>query len=335
MADIAEIVRCPSTHRPLTLDRTTGKFVAQNGTAYSFTDNIGHFLAPVAANDGNRSTRAFYEEGGWATDADGLYEDTKKFVDTRPTSLRFTRACMERLQKYFNKGGQYLLDAGSGPIAHEELLGYSEKFDKRVCLDLSIPALREAQRKLGDRGIYLQGDLTNLPIQSNVIDAVMSYHVIYQLPPDLQAAAFRELWRVLKPGGVAVIVYWWAEPKLPWRVQRVANMLLGRKKQQPDPEPQTTQANVPDHNPLSYEWFRSQDWPFPYKLDTYRVVGNSFLKNSVPDDWRGAAFLRLLMTFQRLAPAYCGKHGLMPAIVIKKAPAPELSRYVPAALRKR
>ena len=293
MADIAEIVRCPSTHGSLTLDRTMGKFVAENGTAYSFADDIGHFLAPVAANDGNRSTRAFYDEGGWATDTDGLYEDTKKFVDTRPTSLRFTRACMERLQKYFNKGGQYLLDAGSGPIAHEELLGYSEKFDKRVCLDLSIPALREAQRKLGDRGIYLQGDLTNLPIQSNVIDAVMSYHVIYQLPPHLQAAAFRELWRVLKPGGVAVIVYWWAEPRLPWRVQRVANILLGKQEQTTNKTRQAASTSVPDHNPLSFEWFRSQDWPFPYKLDTYRVVGNSFLQNSVPDDWRGAAFLRL------------------------------------------
>lgn len=326
MADITEIVRCPSSHGALTLDRTAEKLVSQNGTAYSFGDNIGRFLVPMAANDGNRATRAFYEEGGWATDADGLYEDTKKFVDTRPTSLRFTRACMERLQKYFDKGGQYLLDAGSGPIAHEELLGYSEYFDKRVCLDLSVPALREARRKLGDRGIYLQGDLTNLPIQSNVIDAVMSYHVIYQLPPDLQAAAFRELWRVLKPGGIAVIVYWWAEPKLPWRVQRVANILLGKQEQTTSQTPQTASANVPDHNPLSFEWFKSQDWPFPYKLDTYRIVGNSFLQTSIPDDWRGAAFLKMLMTFQRLAPAYCGKHGLMPAIIIRKAPLAELSR---------
>lgn len=35
----------------------------------------------------------------------------------------------------------------------------------------------------------------------------MCYHVIYQLPPELQAKAFSEIWRVLKPGGVAVVVY--------------------------------------------------------------------------------------------------------------------------------
>ncbi len=335
MADIADIVRCPSSHGALTLDRNAGKFVAQNGTAYSFGDDIGCFLAPVEANDGNRSTRAFYDEGGWAMDADGLYEDTKRFVDTRPSSLRFTRACMRRLQKYFNKGGQYLLDAGSGPIAHKELLGYGDKFDKRVCLDLSVPALREARRKLGDRGIYLQGDLTNLPIQSNVMDAVMSYHVIYQLPPELQAAAFRELWRVLKPGGVAVIVYWWGAPKLAWRVERVANVLLGKARHAADQVSGSDPGEVPDHNPLPYEWFTSQDWPFPYKLDTYRIVPNSFLKSSIPDDWRGAAFLGLLMTFQRLAPGYCGKHGLMPAIVVRKSHPSEPSRHTEAAARHR
>lgn len=333
MADIAKILRCPSTHGPLTLDRALGKFVGQSGIAYSLVDNIGHFLAPVAANDGNLSTRTFYDEGGWSTDSDGLYEDTKKFVDTRPTSLRFTRACMERLQKYFNKGGQYLLDAGSGPIAHEELLEYSKNFDKRVCVDLSIPALRAAQRKLGDRGIYLQGDLTNLPIRSNVVDAVMSYHVIYQLPPNLQAAAFRELWRVLKPGGVAVIVYWWAAPKLPWRVRRVADVFLGKARHAADQAPGSDLGEVPDHNPLPYEWFTSQDWPFRYKLDTYRIVPNSFLRASIPDDWRGAAFLNLLMTFQRLAPAYCGRHGLMPAIVITKDLFPESPTFGPAIAR--
>jgi len=318
LADISDIVRCPSSHERLTLDRAAGKFATTNGITYSFENEIGCFLASASENDGNRSTRTFYDEGGWAIDTDGLYEDTKRFVDTRPTSLRFTRACMTRLGKYFNTGGQYLLDAGSGPIAHKELLAYSDKFEKRVCLDLSVPALHEARRKLGDRGIYLQGDLTGLPIQSNVIDAVMSYHVIYQLPPHLQAAAFRELWRVLKPGGVAVIVYWWADPKLPRQVQRFADILRGKGRQPSYPTPQAAATNVPDHNPLSLEWFKSQDWPFRYKFDTYRIVANSFLQSSIPDDWRGAVFLGFLMTLQRLAPGYCGRHGLMPAIVLRK-----------------
>jgi len=316
LSDIVSILRCPSSHEPLSFDRDEKRLVAPGGAAYAFEADIGCFLAPVAANDGNLSTRNFYDEGGWSTDASGLYDDTRRFVDTRPTPMRFTLACMKRLRKYFSKGGKYLLDVGSGPIPHDELLTYSDRFTKRICVDLSVPALREAHRKLGDRGAYLQGDLTNLPIQTGVIDAVMCFHVIYQLPHEQQATAFRELWRVLKPGGIAVIVYWWANPKLPEQVQRIASTLR-RKKNNSAPQSLQMAANVPDHNPLSLEWFQSQSWPFSYKFDSYRIVGNSFLQ-SIPDDWRGALFLRALMVFQRLAPDYCGKHGLMPAIVVRK-----------------
>jgi hypothetical protein len=30
-----------------------------------------------------------------------------------------------------------------------------------------------------------------------------------------------ELWRVLKPGGVGVIVYWWSEAPLAWRIEKL------------------------------------------------------------------------------------------------------------------
>lgn len=325
MDDLAEILRCPSTHTPLVRDPVTGRLESASGAAYDMVDDIGYFLEPAVPNTASARTRNFYEEAGWSVDSSGLYQDTKRFVDTRTTSLRFTRACMTRLRKYFTRGGRYLLDAGSGPIAHDELLQYGDKFEKRICVDLSAAALREARRKLGPRGIYLQGDLTNLPIQSDIVDAAMSYHVIYQLQPDRQAAAFREIWRVLKPGGIAVIVYWWPETKLAWRVERLARLMFGQIPQS-NSEEQSAGTDTPDHNPLSLGWFTAQNWPFRYSFDTYRVVGNSFLRNSIPDNWRGAAFLEGLMAFQKLAPSYCGKYGLMPAIVVHKARSPKLHR---------
>ena len=121
--------------------------------------------------------------------------------------LSFSRKCIRRLNTHFQRGGRFLLDAGSGPIAHEEYLEFGTNFERRVCVDLSAEALRVARSKLGARGVYLQADLTNLPIQTGSIDAVTCNHVIYQIPENQQAAVFKELWRVLKPGGVAVIVY--------------------------------------------------------------------------------------------------------------------------------
>lgn len=316
------ILRCPLSGRALSLDAQNSLLRTEAGTSYSFADGIGRFLEPVSEADLHKATRSFYDEVGWSKHASGLYNDTAKFVDTRTVSLEFTRDCMKRLKKHFRKGGQFLLDAGCGPIAHDELLEYSEGFEKRVCVDLSVQALAEAKRKLGDRGIYLQGDLTNLPIDTGSVDAAMCYHVIYQLPPELQAKAFTEIWRVLKPGGVAVVVYWWPKPKLPWRIQRIARLLFGSQSRNktPEPQPDSTSASAatPDHNLLSPEWFQSQSWPFRYSLDTYRVVSNALMREYIPNDWRGATFLGALMALQKIAPGYCGRHGEMPAIIIHK-----------------
>jgi SAM-dependent methyltransferase len=316
MSDITNILRCPTTHRSLHLNSARDRLAAEGGPTYRFEDGIARFLAPAWEDDPTHKTRDFYETVGWERDEQGLYTDTKAFLDTRPTSLNFTRQCIRRLNKYFRKGGAYLLDAGSGPIAHDELLSYGERFDKRVCLDLSGPALLEARRKLGDRGIYVQGDLTNLPLKTDSMDAVLCYHVIYQIPPDAQAQAFRELWRVLKPGGVAVIVYWWEDHKLSWRLERAARSLFGDlREKQADKADAANDPNI-NHHPLSRSWFEAQPWPFRYRLDTFRIVDNYFLRNYVPG--RGATFLGGLMALQTLAPGFCGRNGVMPTIVVRK-----------------
>lgn len=323
MTYLGGLLRCPTTGSELSLDQERALLRGQSGVSYSFAGKIGRFLEPVTDADANKATRAFYDDVGWGKDASGLYNDTAKFVDTRKAPLEFTRACMRRLKKHFGKGGQFLLDAGCGPIPHDELLEYGEKFEKRVCVDLSAAALAEAQRKLGDRGVYLQGDLTNLPIETGSVDAAMCYHVIYQLPANLQATAFTELWRVLKPGGVAVVVYNWPRPKLPWRIRRIAGVLLGKGHGAParaaaNSNTPSAEGSQPDHNLLSLEWFESQKWPFRYSFDTYRVVSNGLMSDAIPNNWKGAAFLKGLMLFQRLAPKYCGRHGEMPAIIIHK-----------------
>jgi len=120
-----------------------------------------------------------------------------------------------------------------------------------------------------------------------------------------------------------VVVYWWPTSKLAWRIERLAQLVLGPERSATPAQDQTTAAatsdETPDHNPLSLEWFEGQPWPFRYDFDIYRVVDNGFMKNSIPDNWKGAAFLKGLAMFQNLAPSYCGRHGEMPAIIIRKA----------------
>ncbi len=116
--------------------------------------------------------------------SDGVFGDTRAFVDTREVPLAFSRKCIRRLNTHFQRGGRFLLDAGSGPIAHDEYLECGTHFERRVCVDLSAEALQVARSKLGERGVYLQADLTSLPIQTGSVDAVTCNHVIYQIPAE-------------------------------------------------------------------------------------------------------------------------------------------------------
>ena len=195
-----EILCCPKTQSPLRIDGA--RLVSADGNcSYPIIDDIARFLASQASPTGT-----FYDEHGWKRDADGVFGDTRTFVDTREVPFAFTRRCIRRLNTHFRSGGRFLLDAGSGPIAHDEYLEFGARFDCRICVDLSAEALKVARSKLGDREVYLQADLTDLPIQTASIDAITCNHVIYQIPEDLQASVFNELWRVMKPGAVAVIV---------------------------------------------------------------------------------------------------------------------------------
>ena len=50
-----------------------------------------------------------------------------------------------------------------------------------------------------------QASAAAVPYPSAIFDIVTSFDVLYCLPDDVEQAAVREMWRVLKPGGAAVI----------------------------------------------------------------------------------------------------------------------------------
>ncbi len=317
MTSILDILECPTTRFPLEMV-SADRLAARAGPEYFIEDGIIRFAPGRDGHEEDSGARNHYESFGWQRDDDGSFRETKAALDMRGSSIEFTLRCIARLGKYFAQGGKYLLDVGCGPIPHKELLAYGDRYETRICLDLSFHALQIAQARLGDRGVYLQGDVAKLPIKSNSVDAVTCNHVIYQVPPVLQPAAFKELWRVLKPGGVCVAVYRWPNPQLPWRLGRLARA-LGL-----NGETQTSSAAGPQmpktfhDKPYPRTWFDSQPWPFRYKYDVFRVIDNTFMRTFVSNDWRGRVFLNSLFALQVLAPSLCGKYGSMPAIVIRK-----------------
>lgn len=315
MSELTSILQCPVTHRPLRLMREDLLASDQN-SEYRVLDGIAVLLPPDISTSAN--IIEYYDSFGWVADPNGASGESKTLLDTRKAPYEYTKKCISRLEKYFVHGGDYLLDVGCGPIAHKELMSYHSRFQKRICLDLSITALQRAKSKLGDRGVYIVGDAAKLPLADETIDAISCTHLLYQLPSELQAAATKELWRVLKPGGIAVIVYKWPYSGIAARLEKLARKLgLGPKEVPSAPQDASAPMRDPDH-PQSRSWFEAQNWPFRYSYDCYRMVDNGFMRRYVDDGWRGRLFLAALYAAQVLLPETCGKYGTHPAIIIRK-----------------
>ncbi|MFN8206227.1 MAG: class I SAM-dependent methyltransferase [Bacteroidales bacterium] len=141
-----------------------------------------------------------------------IYEDSPKWVDFREVSSDYIRTSFTRASRFYPPFGNYLLDIASGPIGLTEYMALADGYTYRVCVDISINALIQAKiniEKAGKRGIYICGDITNIPIQDNVCDTVLSQHTLYHIPKNDQFTAVNELYRVAKPGSRIVIIYSW------------------------------------------------------------------------------------------------------------------------------
>jgi len=75
-------------------------------------------------------------------------------------------------------------------------------------LDLSGPYLAEARRLIGRtaRVKLVEGAAEKLPFDDASLDLVVSSFLFHELPADVRLAALKEMARVLKPGGLVVIV---------------------------------------------------------------------------------------------------------------------------------
>jgi ubiquinone/menaquinone biosynthesis C-methylase UbiE len=152
--------------------------------------------------------RDFYNVNGWNINKD-VFSDAKYFEDLRHVTADYIKKCHERFKKYIPPTGEYLLDIASGPVQYDEYLQYHEGYKYRVCADFSVTALQRAKLKLGDKGIYLLADITNIPLQDNSIDSAISLHTIYHVPKEEQIKAMSEMYRVCKEGSNVAIIYSW------------------------------------------------------------------------------------------------------------------------------
>ncbi len=280
----------------------------------------------TGTHDSGEAVQQFYDRIGWKKVDEKTYADASQFEDLRAVSNEYISNCHRRVTRYIQRNGKYILDAASGPIQYEDYLVYSDSYDFRICVDLSLLALKEASRKIGNKGVFIQANITNLPLMENCADAVVSLHTIYHVPCEEQFSAFRELYRVLNPGATAAVVYSWASRStfmrfmfLPFTVLRLPLRLLRKLKARPT-KPVGT-SNEPTlyffchrRKLLEEELGKFCD----FDLVVWRSVNVPFLHSYVHPWLFGKQVLSLVFSLEETFPRFFGKVGAYPLIVMHK-----------------
>ena len=277
-----------------------------------------------------QQVREFYDQVGWQTESDGFYQNAS-YEDLRPVSHEYIHKCHLRVLRHLNPAGRFLLDAGSGPIQYPEYLEYSRGYRYRVCADISLLALQEARKRIGDHGLYVVTDIANLPFRSDVFEGEVSLHTIHHLPPEEHIHAYQELYRTLMAGSQAVIVNAWDKPPL----VAFLNIWIGLyKKLNSRLRPQSIPSleDEPSASPATkgnargtYVRKQNATWLqgevgslMPIRILCWRSVSVRFLRTFIHPHLAGKIKLRVIYWLEERFSHFFGKYGQYPLIVLEK-----------------
>jgi ubiquinone/menaquinone biosynthesis C-methylase UbiE len=289
-----------------------------------------------------KDVRKFYDHIGWQIANEDLYQNAQ-YEDLRPVSREYIHRCHLRVNRHLAQNGQFLLDAGSGPVQYPEYLTYSQSYQARVCMDISIVALREARKRLGEHGLYVVADIVHLPFKSELFDGIVSLHTIHHVPMEEKLMSYEELHRTLKSGKRMVIVNGWTNAPLMERLSRFAAIMkrlhtwwmhrfkYRRSQSELVIENWSDQENVneesaPKSSPkgtfvqkLNAEWLvQTLTGRMDFKIYVWRSVSVSFLRSVIYPEWGGRFWLKVLYWLEERFPRLLGRIGQYPLVVISK-----------------
>jgi ubiquinone/menaquinone biosynthesis C-methylase UbiE len=159
---------------------------------------------------GTRETRRFYEETGWKQQ-DGASVDHNLFGATEdgPIRIELHNLHNSRIRSALLSAGTSLnlLECGCGGNPERLFLDLCSKYTAVDFSDRGVQVARTAFAGIDIAHEFQTADVCALPFQDGAFDAVYCAHMIYHIDdPAAQEEAIAELVRVVRPGGVVVIV---------------------------------------------------------------------------------------------------------------------------------
>lgn len=269
-----------------------------------------------------QQVREFYDQIGWSQVGDGLYQNAR-YEDLRPVSREYIHRCHMRVKRYLSPSGNFLLDAGSGPVQYPEYLTYSAGFSYRVCADISFTALKAASQQLGAHGLYVLADIANLPFKNDVFDGIVSLHAIHHLPLSEHRRAYTELYRILKSSRVVVVVNGWQRPLL-MRITRPLIHFVRLLRKGYAGKQKKVWLNEDDPagtfvDKLTPHWLKQElDGFMKIEIYPWRSLSTIFMRWLIHPQLGGKAILRLVFWLEERFPRFFGENGQYPLIVIRK-----------------
>jgi len=133
------------------------------------------------------------------------YRDPIGMTGRRPDAKEFRETLRDVASKFAvsDPAVESILDVGCNNGYLMKCL--NSKAALRVGIDFCLPPLLEG-RRLHPGMMFVQGEITHLPVPDKLFDRVLCYNMFHYLQSqDAGLAAGRELYRVLKPGGRLLI----------------------------------------------------------------------------------------------------------------------------------
>ena len=233
LQELLGLLRCPETGENLAGwdgERDTGALSTASGRTYPVTDGIPNLLPdalrespvpPPGGGQGESAETAEKRAEMAARDAqvesyDGMM-GLKLFTSVElPLTLSYLRP----------EPGDLMLEGGCG--TGRMTAAFAEKVRGLVCVDFSRESIRVARKKLSPallaKTLFVQADLSRLPLASESFDRVGSFGVYEHIPtPEARAGALEHLARATKPrtagGRFAISAYRWGPP-ISWTAQK-------------------------------------------------------------------------------------------------------------------
>ena len=188
---ILPLLSCPRTGESL---RISGRsLVNESGSAsYRIADNGVPLFAEEFCSAAAAVQQDHYDQIAEAYAANLGYPHTQEYTDYLDRVLH-----EEVGESRLGVCGEFCCGTGEAFSLFEEVI------DTGIGVDVSSSMLAKAQQAFcGSKLTFVQGDATRLPLGDDLFDTVIMLGGIHHVPD--REALFRQVFRVLKPGGVFI-----------------------------------------------------------------------------------------------------------------------------------